>query len=107
MYPVQRGRTILSNTLNLNMKESNKLCEQCGYQATWLIQLKQHKESKHEGVIYPCNHCNYHTTRQCDLKKHKESLHEGVKYSCNQCEYIATQKCSIEQHKKSKHEAAE
>ena len=37
------------------------------------------KELKHEGVIYLCDQCDYAATTSINLKQHRESKHEGVK----------------------------
>ena len=39
---------------------------------------------------YPCDQCDYAATTASTLKQHKESKHEGVGYPCDQCDYIAT-----------------
>ena len=38
-----------------------------------------------------------------NLKEHRESIHEGVRYPCDQCDYKATTKGNIKKHKISKH----
>ena len=75
----------------------------CDYQATTQSYLKQHIQSKHEGVKYPCNHCDYKFTSQGSLTRHIQSVHEGIKYSCNQCDYQATEKGNLTKHFKRKH----
>ena len=39
-----------------------------------------------------------------NLKEHRESIHEGVRYPCDQCDYKASQKESLKTHRKSKHQ---
>jgi len=78
-------------------------CDQCEYVATFKSHLKQHKESKHDGVRYPCNQCKYSAADQSTLRRHQKSKHEEVKYSCEQCEFIGSQS-GLLRHKKSKHE---
>ena len=60
-------------------------CEECEYKTNRLDSLKQHVESKHEGVHYSCSQCDYKATRKFSLKRHIESIHEGVCCSCSQC----------------------
>ena len=62
-------------------------CDSCDYTTTRAYHLRQHKESKHEGIIYPCDQCDYAATRASHLKKHKEFKHEGIGYLCDHCEY--------------------
>jgi len=80
-------------------------CDQCEYVATRVLDLKRHKESKHEeGIIYPCDKCDYVATVLANLKRHKKAKHEGVCYPCDRCEYVAYHASSLKRHKKSKHE---
>ena len=44
--------------------------------ATTVWGLKQHKESKHEGIRYPCNECDYAGPTRAHLKRHKKKQHE-------------------------------
>ena len=53
-------------------------CDKCEYIATKSSHLKQHKESKHEGVRYPCDECTYIGNHVIGLKRHKENKHWGV-----------------------------
>ena len=53
------------------------------YVVTQVGNLKQHKESKHEGMRYPFDDCEYVATLVSHLKQHEESKHEGVRYPCD------------------------
>ena len=51
------------------------VCDRCGYLAASPIDLKSHKESKHEGIRYPCDECDYIAKLPSYLSKHKRSRH--------------------------------
>lgn len=50
------------------------------YVAVTLIFSKQHKERKHEGVIYLVMNVRIRELVKSFLKRHKESKHEEIKY---------------------------
>ena len=54
-------------------------------------------------VKYPCNKCEYEATQKSSLKNHIQSKHEGVWYDCNQCDYKAKQLGILTTHVKLKH----
>ena len=95
-------RARFSYKRKLSSRDENS--DQCDYVATRRRHLKQHKESKHEGVRYPCDECEYVANRAGHLKRHQESKHEGVRYPCDECEYVATQAGDLKRRKESKHE---
>ena len=78
-------------------------CNQCDYQATTQSHLKQHIQSKHEGVKYACDQCDYQAIYQTTLTRHIQSKHEGVKYAYDQCDHQATQQSNLRTHIKKKH----
>ena len=40
----------------------------------------RHKQSLHEGNIFPCGSCDYQARTQGGLSRHKQSVHEGRKF---------------------------
>ena len=52
--------------------------DECDLQASTQSSLKQHQQSKHEGVKYSCEECEFKTGYKIELKRHQESRHEGV-----------------------------
>ena len=79
-------------------------CDQCTYAATKASDLKVHREARHEGVVFYCDICDYSGATKRQLRKHKESKHEGVRYPCDQCSYAATAVQSLRMHIRYKHE---
>ena len=69
--------------------EKTHACDECEY-STNKQYLKQHKQSKHDGVRYPCDQCDYAATDPSNLNKHQQSKQRGVRYPCDQCDYSAT-----------------
>lgn len=69
--------------------KGNHYCIKCEYKTTSKYYIKQHVESKHEGIFYNCDGCGYRATQKYILKLHVESDHEGICYSCKQCGYKA------------------
>ena len=80
------------------------LCDQCDYTSAQYVTLKNHKQSKHEGIRYPCDQCDYKAPRIDSLKKHIRTVHEGIKYPCEQCDYQATMPYILKVHVKTQHE---
>ena len=95
------NRNIENRKLKVRSLKSKKL-KSTSLQPTKNM-LKQHKESKHEGVRYPCDECEYSANRLANLKMHKQSKHDGVRYPCDQCEYSASYKSELNKHKRMKH----
>ena len=50
-------------------------CEQCDFAGSSGCQLKEHRESKHGGILYPCGQCHYVATLQHNLTRHKKAKH--------------------------------
>ena len=46
---------------------------QCEYKATEKENLKEHVESKHQGVSLACDQCGYKAPQMSNLKRHVES----------------------------------
>ena len=96
--------------LKVHMKERHVEYEyychhnNCKYQGLSKIDLKQHKESTHEGVRYPCTECNSQYSEKTDLKAHILAVHKGITYSCDNCDHQASSKKNLRIHRKSKHE---
>merc|ERR1719318_829359 len=47
---------------------------------------------------YICNICEYETKKKFNLKEHKESVHDGLKYQCDICEYETKKKFNLKEH---------
>ena len=57
-------------------------CDQCEYAGTQFSALKP-KQNKHVGARYPCAQCEYASVQLSGLRNHKQSRHEGVRYLCD------------------------
>ena len=76
---------------------SRKSCDECDYKGTSSA-LRQHKQSKHEGVKFPCPECDVILSRETHLLKHQNAVHKGVRFQCPHCDYKATQKGNLTRH---------
>ena len=52
-------------------------CDQCEYKGG-RSSLWHHKKTLHEGILYTCDQCEYAVRSLTNLKNHKESKHEGI-----------------------------
>ena len=80
-------RHILSNHTDDKPKPKTKFCieEGCTYRSRNATELRQHVESKHEGVIrFKCNvtNCNFGSITQKDLRRHTET-HTHAEFQCS------------------------
>ena len=71
--------------------------------------LKEHTQSKHEGVMYYCDQCEYSTSRKRRIRYHQQFKHclpgsSGFPFNCTQCEHGTTSKYLLTKQQKSKHE---
>ena len=64
--------------------------------------LLNDKENKHEGLSYPCDKCDFCATQFVNLRRHKESKHE-IKDACDLCKYFAKSVQNLKYHVISKH----
>ena len=65
--------------------------------------LKNHKDSVHEGVKHDCDQCDYKGTTRSSVQRHKNSVHnpEGKDvFTCSQCVYTSNRKDSMKRHMK-------
>ena len=90
----------MDNSLKRYNKKLYK-CPHCKFLGT-KSDLKQHRESKHEGIRFSCHQCDYQGSKG-NLKQHREAKHEGVRYPCKQCDYKA-QRSNLKRHVQIKHE---
>ena len=66
--------------------------------------LKSHKETRHNGLIFPCDQCDFVTTRQDKLKRHTRTKHEGLRYPCDECDFVSTRLDRLKRHKEATHQ---
>jgi len=113
-------------------KNTEFKCEKCDFIFNAAVELKLHKEVKHDLIRYPCDECDFNATRsgilkshkaykhtnirhQCDLcelsftttgnlKRHRNSVHLAIKYQCSYCDFITSDKGYLKNHKDGMHE---
>ena len=84
------------------MKHKGKFkysCDQCEYQTERKINLKTHKETKHDVI--------YRAPLQDTLKTQKKCIDEGIKFTCSYCKFKASKKANLDRHQQSKHEVSD
>ena len=99
----------LSETEEGNMKKVKRqskhyYCDQCDFQATTRVGVRQHVKNKHEGIRYNCDQCDKQFTKKINLQNHIDSVHSGVKHQCDQCGQQFKHKLTLQHHTKFKHE---
>ena len=90
----------------------NFICSLCGKHFSHASSLANHK-SVHSTVILSCNICDFKAKRKGQLKEHKQTMHEGSKnkrkynpggpVNCSHCGKSYTDKKSLWRHKNTEH----
>ena len=63
-----------------------------------------HIKSKHEGFRYDCEQCDYQSIYKKNLKEHIETKHDGInRYACKECDYQSSRQDSLKKHIETKH----
>ena len=65
--------------------------------------MKQHICVKHDGIRYPCDQCGYEATKVYDLKRHTDAKHKNVRFPCDICSFSASNVPYLKKHKRLKH----
>ena len=94
----------------------SRFCDECSFQTKRADNLRHHKESVHEGIIYSCDICSYKTNRKSTIKQHQQQ-HQGKQkniierkerptMTCNEdlCLFRTSFRHSMKKHKETKHE---
>ena len=66
--------------------------------------LKEHKQTKHEGIKFISAECKYEGNSKSRFSNHVLSRHRGKKYKCDLGEMELSQKGHVKIHKQTKHE---
>ena len=77
--------------------------EQCFHKTTTIVGMKKHTLSIHEGLLHVCSMCPYTSNSENNLYKHTQDIHKAVRYICDICEYKARSKHDLGEHKVSAH----
>ena len=113
-YVAKRKGTLNEHILHKhssgNGKEFNKIyaCtdDECKFETQYRSTLKNHIESKHEGIVrYKCDfmNCDYRTNESKSLKEHS-FLHNGAfPHKCDVCHKMFTRLRQMKVHKKVQH----
>ena len=77
-------------------------CDECVYEASTQLDLKEHKKNIHE---IKCEVCGHTVLTENDLKGHKRAYHAEVEVNvqCTQCEYSVTSESEMKKHKEIQH----
>ena len=43
-----------------------------------MFNLRKHKKSSHEGLVFKCNECEYVTRSEVNLRKHEQIKHRNI-----------------------------
>ena len=79
------------------------MCYQRNFKTVRVSKFNQHKQSYHNGLLYPCGQCDYKVFYEGNVSVHRRSKHEGIRYQCDQCGHKCTQKLQLLIHKQTKH----
>jgi DNA-directed RNA polymerase subunit M/transcription elongation factor TFIIS len=87
-------------------------CDKCVYEASTLIDLKEHKKDNHDEPNFKCDECGHTVLTAADLEGHKQAYHEAQKretkniqmvFLCDDCEYEFQTKTELADHIKKEH----
>ena len=98
-----RNRKLIDDSQLQNDFEKAFHCEYCSKKFLTRGNLRQHIQSKHQGVKFDCNQCDQQFSQHGHLKRHIKSKHEGVIYSCSQCGHQCNREDNLRKHYQSSH----
>ena len=77
-------------------------CEICDRVFDTIVGLKRHRESIHDGTVYPCTKCDQTFKRKPDLQRHIRTVH-SQKEQCYICGHYVLRKDNLARHIRSQH----
>jgi len=97
--------TLAQKEFHENLPAVNILkCEVCEYTTTRNNVLREHKRTKHGGLLYSCTECELKTPGKNYLKRHIKEKHNGLKYNCAKCDFSGRTYSGLHRHRKNVHE---
>lgn len=78
-------------------------CDECGYEAENLLDLKKHTKAHHPATKFKCNLCNFKAPEKSVLKMHIMQVHIGKTFTCVRCNFSTKKKAQLKIHLKEAH----
>ena len=78
-------------------------CDEYGYEAENILDLKQHTKAKHQATRFKCNLCNFRASEKSALKMHIMQVHIGKTFTCIRCNFSTKKKAQLKVHLKEAH----
>ena len=78
-------------------------CDDCGYEAENILDLKQHTKINHQATRFKCNLCNFRAPEKSALKMHIMQVHIGKTFTCIRCNFSTKKKAQLKVHLKEAH----
>ena len=78
-------------------------CDECGYEAKNILDLKHHAKTSHEATRFKCNLCNFRAPEKSALKMHIMQVHIGKTFTCIRCNFSTKKKAQLKVHLKEAH----
>ena len=103
-------RELVEHMQKVHPTEGLFSCDSCNYKSNYMLYLKGHKSSKHEGnlnsngSIFKCEKCDFKTHKKGYLQMHVKNIHEKtIRYSCSNCDMKSHYKKVVQYHIRSDH----
>ena len=79
------------------------ICDECGYEAENILDLKKHTKADHPATKFKCNLCNFRAPEKSVLKMHIMQVHIGKTFTCVRCNFSTKKKAQLKLHLKEAH----
>ena len=79
------------------------ICDECGYEAENILDLKKHTKAHHPATKFKCNLCNFRAPEKSVLKMHIMQVHIGKTFTCVRCNFSTKKKAQLKLHLKEAH----
>ena len=77
---------------------SDTSCDECGYEAKNILDLKHHAKTFHQATRFKCNLCNFRAPEKSALKMHIMQVHIGKTFTCIRCNFSTKKKAQLKVH---------
>ena len=79
------------------------ICDECGYEAENILDLKKHTKAHHPATKFKCNLCNFKAPEKSVLKLHIMQVHIGKTFTCVRCNFSTKKKAQLKIHLQEAH----
>ena len=79
------------------------ICDECGYEAENILDLKKHTKAHHPATKFKCNLCNFRAPEKPVLKMHIMQVHIGKTFTCVRCNFSTKKRAQLKMHLKEAH----